>query len=222
MDSESTKDKPKADEIESSELILENRLNFDTIDESIFDKTLKEIDQILINLERKINEEQGVPENDKILPQVKSVISKINIAKNELTNEENNLVKNNNLLKRIEELEKNINNSDKSIASSDDSKKDTISEFKDHPIDKNLLSIDESYYYEENNEKKKKNSLGFYSYLILTIVIFLTFYGALSILEETIILKYPTVEPYINYFYEIIEILKISIFGLIGFVVNII
>jgi hypothetical protein len=212
MDDESTQtNKSQEDKIKFDEILEESKLNSAVADESVFDKTLKEIDQIFINLEQKSEVHRDRVERFEILPEVKNSISKINIAKNELTKEENNFIKNNNLLKRIEDLEKNINILDKPILVSDDLKKETLNEIKEHEIDKHLLSLEELHSFEKNNEKKKKNSFSFYWYLILTIVIFITLYGTLNISKNSIVLKYPISEPYINYFYEIIEILKITI-----------
>ena len=214
--------KPDEDEIKFRKFLQKKEQNSEIINVSIFDETLKEIDQTLTHLEQKLEIEQEPLEKINVLPQVKSAISKINIAKNVLTKEEINLIKNNNLLKRVEGLEENINNLKKQILLSGELKKETISEIKDHEIDKNLLSMEELHAFEKNDEKKEKILFGFYGYLILTIVIFLTFYVALKILYESIILKYPILEPYINYFFEVIKILKVTIFGLLNYIKNII
>ena len=214
--------KPDEDEIKFRKFLQKKEQNSEIINVSIFDETLKEIDQTLTHLEQKLEIEQEPLEKINVLPQVKSAISKINIAKNVLTKEEINLIKNNNLLKRVEGLEENINNLKKQILLSGELKKETISEIKDHEIDKNLLSMEELHAFEKNDEKKEKILFGFYGYLILTIVIFLTFYVALKILNESIILKYPILEPYINYFFEVIKILKVTIFGLLNYIKNII
>ena len=215
-------DKYKKDEIQFDKLIKENRLNSQIIDETVFDETLKEIDQILINLEKQTAVNQEQLENFNILPEIKTAISKINVAKNELVKEENKFIKNNNLLDRIEDLEKNIIHSNKPMLLSDDLKKESISEIKEHEIDKNILTLEELHTFEENNKNIKKNSFNFYSYLMITIVMFFVLYGALTISKDLIILKYPVTESYINYFYEIVEILKITIFGFFAFVKNII
>jgi hypothetical protein len=161
-------------------------------------------------------------ENFNVLPEIKTAISKITVAKNELVKEENKFIKDNNLLDRIKDLEKNIIHSNKPMLLSDDLEKETISEIKEHEIDKNILTLEELHTFEENNKKIKKNSFNFYSYLIITIIMFFALYGALTISKDLIILKYPVTESYINYFYEIVEILKITIFGFFAFVKNII
>ena len=223
MDEEIIKNyKSKKDEINLDELIDDNKKGYELMDESIFDKTLKEIDEILNRLEQKSEANQKQLEKLDVLPEIKSALSKINLAKSELMEKETNLLKNNNLLNRIEELEKNINSPSKQIFFSDDSKKDTNNEIKEHKIDESFLSLQELHNFKENDENKKKNYFGFYSYLIMSIVIFLTIYGVLNISKDLIILKYPISEPYINYFYEIIEIFKIIIFGISDFIRNII
>jgi predicted Zn finger-like uncharacterized protein len=58
--------------------------------------------------------------------------------------------------------------------------------------------------------QRKKNSFGFYSYIFFLFVFLITFFGILELSKETIILKYPILEAYINYLYEVIEIIKIS------------
>ena len=147
------------------------------------------------------------------MPEIKSVISKIYITRNELTKEENNIIKNNNLLKRIENLEKNINNYDEPALFTHNLKKRTIHEAGEHKIDSNVLSMEELHAFKENDKTKKKN-FGFYGSVILFITIFFSFYGILSVSKGFIVLKYPITEPYIQYFYEIIEIVKVTIFNL--------
>jgi len=58
-------------------------------------------------------------------------------------------------------------------------------------------------------KRKTKNNFGFYNYLITIIILFLTIYGLLNLAKDIIILKYPFTESYINYFYEVIDIVKI-------------
>jgi len=223
MDDVYTKtNKINEDETNFKKLTGENKENSEVIDASIFDETLTEINQILHNLEQKLEVNQDRLEEFEILPDAKTVMSKFNIAKNELLKKENNPIRNNNLLKRIKDIEKNIKNLNESNLLFNNLEKETASKAGEHEIDKNLLSTEELHAFQENNEKKKKNSIGFYGYLILTIIIFLTFYGILNSFKDLIILKYPYVEAYIIYFYEIIEILKITIFGLFGFIKNII
>jgi hypothetical protein len=212
--------KPKEDDISVEELLQENKQNPEVMDGSIFDETLKEINQILSTLEQKSEVEQEQLGKLKVLPEIKSAISKIHQAKDELVKEDNNLIKNNNLLKRIEELEKNINNPNKGSIPTNELKNETLTESKEHSIDKNLLSIGELHDFEKKDEILKKSSFGFYSYLILIVFIFFALYGLLNISKDLIIYKYPMTEPYIQYFYEIIEVLKFSILSVADFIKN--
>ncbi len=212
--------KPKEDDISVEELLQENKQNSEVMDGSIFDETLKEINQILSTLEQKSEVEQEQLGKLKVLPEIKSAISKIHQAKDELVKEDNNLIKNNNLLKRIEELEKNINNPNKGSIPTNELKNETLTDSKERTMDKNLLSIGELHDFEKNDEILKKSSFGFYSYLILIVFIFFALYGILNISKDLIIYKYPMTEPYIQYFYEIIEVLKFSILSVADFIKN--
>ena len=203
--------KSKKDETIVEELFQENKQNPEKIDVSIFDETLKEIDQILNSLKQKSEVNKDQLEIPDVLPEIKTAISKINLARNELTKEESNLIKDSNLLKRIEVLEKKFTYINEVTSLSQDLKNKSINETQEHEIDQNLLSIEELNFFKENTEKKIKNSFGFYSYLILITVIFLTIYGTLTFSKDLIILKYPVTELYINYLYEITEIIKITI-----------
>ena len=213
MDETITTDKSDEAEIADNENLQANKQNSEEVDSSIFDETLKQINQILNNLEQKSEIKKKELEKLNILPEIKSVISKIYITRNELTKEENNIIKNNNLLKRIENLEKNINNYDEPALFTHNLKKRTIHEAGEHKIDSNVLSMEELHAFKENDKTKKKN-FGFYGNVILFITIFFSFYGILSVSKGFIVLKYPITEPYIQYFYEIIEIVKVTIFNL--------
>ena len=202
---------PKKEDMDIEASEQENKQNPEKIDVSIFDETLKEIDQILNKLENKSNADHNQQEQLDILPEIKNAVSKIKIAKDELTKEENNLIKDNKLIKRIEDLEKNNINSNKSILLFDDVKKDSDNNTQEHQIDQNLLSTEELHRLRVNNVNEKKNSFGFYSYVLLIIVVTLALYGVLSVTKDLIISEYPITEIYINYFYEIIEIIKMTI-----------
>ena len=216
------KNKSKKNEIKIEELLKENKQDLQIIDVSIFDDTLREIERIINNLEQKIHIGKSGNEKLDVLPEIKSVISKIHEAKNELVKEENNFIKNNNLISRIEDLENNINNSNGPIILSSELEDANANKTAEHKIDQNLLSIDELHHFKEIDEKKKKSFFGFYSYLILILVIFFTLYGTLNVSKDLIISKYATTERYIQFFYEVVEIIKVSIFGFIYFIVNII
>jgi predicted Zn finger-like uncharacterized protein len=63
----------------------------------------------------------------------------------------------------------------------------------------------------KSESSRQKNRLGFYSYVIILFVLFSSLFGLLELTKEIIILKYPVAETYIVYFYEVIDILKISL-----------
>lgn len=206
--------KSREDKKNFDSLHQKSKQNFVSIDTSIYDETLKEIDYILNNLEQKSNIEENQLKKLDVLPEIKTVISKIHLAKNEIVKEENNLIKNNNLIKRIEDLEKNTQNLNEPIFLADELKDESINEDKEHKIDKNILSFGDSDIFSENDKKNKRSSFGFYSYLILIIVTTLVLYGTLNISKSLIITKYPTTEPYIQYFFEIIELVSIVAFSI--------
>ncbi|MDB9795924.1 zinc-ribbon domain-containing protein [Pelagibacteraceae bacterium] len=59
--------------------------------------------------------------------------------------------------------------------------------------------------------KGGKKSFGFYSYIVILLVFFFSLFGILNLTKEIIILQYPITEIYINYLYEVIDIIKISV-----------
>ena len=61
-----------------------------------------------------------------------------------------------------------------------------------------------------SNNIKNKNSFGFYSYVVFLFMFLILAFGILNLTKEMIILKYPSSEAYIYYFYEVIEIVSIS------------
>ena len=141
------------------------------IDTSAFDETLKEIDLIINTLEEKIENPLNSSEQLSVLPKIRSVVSKIKIAKKELVSEENNLLKNNNIISRIQNLE---------------AKLDVCPICYDHLNENNSL-VPNTTSFEENSEKKNKNSFGFFAYLILIIFIFFIFYGFLPDKKQALI-----------------------------------
>ena len=76
---------------------------------------------------------------------------------------------------------------------------------------KHGLTIQESNITLNNLRENNKNSFGFYSYMLFLFIFLITMFGILDLSKEVIILKYPTSEMYINYLYEVIEIIKVSI-----------
>tara|TARA_B110000971_G_C19910078_1_gene454090 strand:- start:551 stop:1045 length:495 start_codon:yes stop_codon:yes gene_type:complete len=59
--------------------------------------------------------------------------------------------------------------------------------------------------------QKKKTSFGFYSYLIVLFVFLIALFGILELSKEIVVIKYPLLELYINYFYDVIEMVTISL-----------
>ena len=62
--------------------------------------------------------------------------------------------------------------------------------------------------------KSREIGFGFYGYLILFTIFILTTLGIINLTKEIIIDIYPKSEAYINYLYEVIEILNAVIFQL--------
>jgi predicted Zn finger-like uncharacterized protein len=65
-------------------------------------------------------------------------------------------------------------------------------------------------------DKKIIGSSSFFNYLIITTIFIISFYGILNLTKDFIITVYPSTEFYINSLYEIIEIIKLTIFSLIN------
>ncbi len=67
-------------------------------------------------------------------------------------------------------------------------------------------------------KKSEKHFSGsfFFSYLITTVVFVTAFFGILNMTKDFVILSYPFTEIYINFLYEVIEIIKVAISNLIN------
>jgi hypothetical protein len=65
-----------------------------------------------------------------------------------------------------------------------------------------------------HNKKKFKSNFGFYSYLVTISIFIIAIFGVLNLTRDIIVKHYPITESYINYLYEVIDILKITISGL--------
>tara|TARA_B110000285_G_scaffold197384_1_gene228996 strand:+ start:76 stop:573 length:498 start_codon:yes stop_codon:yes gene_type:complete len=61
------------------------------------------------------------------------------------------------------------------------------------------------------SKKQNKSNFGFYSYLITTSIFIIALFGVLNISKDTIIVNYPVAGPYIDYLYEVINIIRITI-----------
>ena len=68
----------------------------------------------------------------------------------------------------------------------------------------------------KKNLKIKKGGLGFYGYLIILIIFFVTVFGVLNVSKDFLILNYPISESYIVNLYETIEIIKLLLVELIN------
>jgi len=90
----------------------------------------------------------------------------------------------------------------------------------EHKIDSSHLRMEELHSFSAAKEIKNKSSLGFYTYLALVIGIIFAIYEILNASKISIISKYPTSELYIEYFYEIIEILAYVVMNIISFIKN--
>tara|TARA_B110000211_G_scaffold176851_1_gene199910 strand:- start:314 stop:826 length:513 start_codon:yes stop_codon:yes gene_type:complete len=66
----------------------------------------------------------------------------------------------------------------------------------------------------QNKKKGNKTNFGFYNYLITISIFIVALFGFINLLKDFIIARYPVAEPYINYLYEIIDIMKIMVFEL--------
>jgi len=54
-------------------------------------------------------------------------------------------------------------------------------------------------------EDVKGSGFGFFSYIIIISIILLSFIGALKLTESTIVTQFPFLEPYINYFFDVLN-----------------
>jgi len=218
-DGVNTSKKKNFQDVESEEyiekLFTEDVGNSDLFNTPSFDKTLKEINLNIKNLENKLNDVWGEVDQHDLLPAVKSVVSKISNVKNELINEENNLIKNNNLIIRVEKIEKNIDKIEDLILESNESKLNMSNITEDHIIDLNNLSAEENHQLKDSS-KNQNNSFSFYAYLMFLITTLIAIFVIINFSKNIIISNYPGSEVYINYFYEVSEIIKITIFDLVG------
>ena len=80
---------------------------------------------------------------------------------------------------------------------------------KKHGIDIHTIQTETKKISSHNS--KKESSFGFYSYVIFLFVFFTTLISILNLTKELIIIKFPALEVYINYLFEVIDIIKISL-----------
>ena len=136
-----------------------------TIDSSLFDKTLKQIEESLLGIDKKIKLEQDLLVKEKI-------------------------------------QEKDTSTTD------------------EHLIDNVQPQMDGLHSFSKETQIKKKSFFGFYTYLALTMGIIFAIYEVLNIYKILIISRYPETAPYIEYFYEVIEILAYVVMNIISFARN--
>ena len=129
--------------------------------------------------------------------------------------------------KTLKEIEKTLQNLGEKTDSKEDFKindKPEVEPVKnlseEHKIDNTHLRMEELHSFKTAKEIKNKNTLGFYTYLALIIGIIFAIYEILNASKILIISKYPASEPFIEYFYEIIEILAYVVMNMISFIKN--
>ena len=69
----------------------------------------------------------------------------------------------------------------------------------------------------KKNQKKQKNEnygLGFYGWVIIIVIFFIFIHGLLDLNQNFIIEKFPALGIYINYFFEVHEMIKVAILEL--------
>ena len=74
---------------------------------------------------------------------------------------------------------------------------------------KDSISADSS-----NLKRKSSTGIGFYGNVIILIIFLITIFGILDLNKYLVINKFPFLETYINYLYDSLEIIKVSIFNL--------
>ena len=97
---------------------------------------------------------------------------------------------------------------------------ETIGLIEEHKIDNTHLRMEELHNFNSVPEIKKKKLFGFYSYLALTIGIIFAIYEVLNLIKERVIFNFPASEPYIEYFYEVIEILAYVVMNTVSLIKN--
>ena len=56
------------------------------------------------------------------------------------------------------------------------------------------------------------SGFGFFSYIFIISIIFLSFIGVLKLAESTIVIQFPFLESYIDYFFEVLNIFTDHLF----------
>ena len=76
---------------------------------------------------------------------------------------------------------------------------------------KDAISTDSS-----NSKQKSSTGIGFYGNVIILIIFLVTIFGVLDLNKFLVINKFPFLETYINYLYDSLEIIKISVSSLLS------
>ena len=76
---------------------------------------------------------------------------------------------------------------------------------------KDAISADNS-----NSKRELSTGIGFYGNVIILIIILVTIFGILDLNKYILINKFPFLETYINYLYDSLEIIKVSVINLIN------
>jgi hypothetical protein len=181
-------------------ILHENEENEDLMNASVFDDTLKEIDSTLRIFEQKIDYQQVNLNSASVLPGV-----------------ENNLIEMNDLSIRIKNLEIKINEIEISLLKNIPNQKESTNNTGEHKINENNLSLSEAQVIEENYQVKKKSTFGFFFYFALINLIFLILYGSLIYFKDIIILNIPITEQPIIHFFEVVDIIKITVIDFINY-----
>jgi len=96
----------------------------------------------------------------------------------------------------------------------------TINLIEEHTIDNTHLRMEELHDFSSVSKIKEKRLFGFYTYLALIIGFIFAIYEILNVTKNKIIFNYPILEPYIEYFYEVIEILAYIVMNIVSFIKN--
>ena len=96
----------------------------------------------------------------------------------------------------------------------------TINLIEEHTIDNTHLRMEQLHDFSSLSKIKEKRLFGFYTYLALTIGFIFAIYEILNVTKNKIIFNYPILEPYIEYFYEVIEILAYIVMNIVSFIKN--
>ena len=82
---------------------------------------------------------------------------------------------------------------------------------------KHGLVIQDAISVESSNSKQKlKTGIGFYGNVIILMIFLISIFGVLDLNKYFVVNKFPFLETYINYLYDSLEIIKISIYSLIS------